>query len=467
MPPIDERLALAERTMIALVADAELPPKIGVHPRTGRLVRPRHAGLPARARRRRRAATWSGSSGSPASRQRAIGLPAIHAVVVLNDPATGVPDAILDGGPDHRAADRRGVGRGDRAVRATGRRPAARRPRRRRHPGPQPPRGARPRCCRASDLRDLRPPRRARRSARRGGGGHARDRRGAVRADARSAVASADVVVTAASFGPVRQAMTADWLAPDALVVAVDYATIVRRRGRARRGAVRGRRPRPVPRQPRRRPVRRLPGSGATLGEAILAGRARDRPRPRRRHPPRRRPRRRRLRGRDPASERTTPARHHPAAGAGPGDRPVCPMSSWSGPGRWAPGRRSRRGGGLADDADRRVRGRPSAARPPATRPGSSGRRTATTRSTRAGRARPGRRGSRSARRSGEPLFVAGRGALVRPREDGFEAASEATLRELGIPVERLTPAELVDALAADRRRRPARSPSTSPRPGS
>ena len=33
MPDIDERLALAERTMTALVADAELPPKIGVHPR--------------------------------------------------------------------------------------------------------------------------------------------------------------------------------------------------------------------------------------------------------------------------------------------------------------------------------------------------------------------------------------------------------------------------------------------------
>jgi hypothetical protein len=32
MPPLDERLRLAERTMVALVADAELPPKIGVHP---------------------------------------------------------------------------------------------------------------------------------------------------------------------------------------------------------------------------------------------------------------------------------------------------------------------------------------------------------------------------------------------------------------------------------------------------
>jgi ornithine cyclodeaminase/alanine dehydrogenase-like protein (mu-crystallin family) len=43
--------------------------------------------------------------------------------------------------------------------------------------------------------------------------------------DAPTAVRDADVVVTAASFGPGRQVMTDDWLAPDALVVPVDYAT--------------------------------------------------------------------------------------------------------------------------------------------------------------------------------------------------------------------------------------------------
>jgi len=42
---------------------------------------------------------------------------------------------------------------------------------------------------------------------------------------AHEAVETADVVVTAASFGPVRQVMTEDWLTPDALVVPVDYAT--------------------------------------------------------------------------------------------------------------------------------------------------------------------------------------------------------------------------------------------------
>jgi ornithine cyclodeaminase/alanine dehydrogenase-like protein (mu-crystallin family) len=42
---------------------------------------------------------------------------------------------------------------------------------------------------------------------------------------ARDAVEAADVVVTAASFGPVRQVMTTEWLSPTALVVPVDYAT--------------------------------------------------------------------------------------------------------------------------------------------------------------------------------------------------------------------------------------------------
>ena len=46
-----------------------------------------------------------------------------------------------------------------------------------------------------------------------------------VAASAREAVAGADVVITAASFGPVKQVMGPDWLAPEALVVPVDYGT--------------------------------------------------------------------------------------------------------------------------------------------------------------------------------------------------------------------------------------------------
>jgi ornithine cyclodeaminase/alanine dehydrogenase-like protein (mu-crystallin family) len=43
--------------------------------------------------------------------------------------------------------------------------------------------------------------------------------------DPRSAAQDADVVITAASFGPVRQVMTNDWLAETVTVVPVDYAT--------------------------------------------------------------------------------------------------------------------------------------------------------------------------------------------------------------------------------------------------
>lgn len=46
-----------------------------------------------------------------------------------------------------------------------------------------------------------------------------------VATDARSATEDADIVVTVASFGLVRQVMAAAWLKPDALIVPVDYAT--------------------------------------------------------------------------------------------------------------------------------------------------------------------------------------------------------------------------------------------------
>jgi ornithine cyclodeaminase/alanine dehydrogenase-like protein (mu-crystallin family) len=46
-------------------------------------------------------------------------------------------------------------------------------------------------------------------------------------ATARDATVSADVVLTAVSFGPVRQTLGSDDLAPDALVIAIDYATSV------------------------------------------------------------------------------------------------------------------------------------------------------------------------------------------------------------------------------------------------
>lgn len=291
MPPLEERLRLAELTMTALVADAELPAKIGVHPRPTDSFA--HA-MPAHLRGRRLGDDGHALSGPLAEAVAAassdalgmkwvtgfptngiLGLPAIHALVLLNDPATGVPIAILDGGPitAQRTAAVSGVAIGRFAPSAVGR--------------PQlvaligagvqgrshlsvfghllP--GCRltlydPDAGRADALAIV--------AAETVGIGSVR-----VAASARAATEDADVVVTAASLGAVRQVMTNDWLTPDALVVPIDYATyaaaevardaalfLVDERGQflANRdaGLFDG-----------------YPDPAATLGEAILAGSSR------------------------------------------------------------------------------------------------------------------------------------------------------------------------------------------------
>lgn len=225
MPDLDARLDLAERTMTALVADAELPPKIGVHPRPDDSVV--HAmpaflrGADRSGRDDRIGMKWVAVFAT----NNAIGLPAIHGLVVLNDAMTGRPRAILDGGPITAlrtaaisgAAIRRFApvvsGRAPRAavigagIQGHGHLPVLGRV----LPGV------------AVSLYDRHPDRlEALADAAR-----TTDGIGDVRAapDARSAIADADVVVTTVSFGPVRQVMTSDWLTGDALVVPVDYAT--------------------------------------------------------------------------------------------------------------------------------------------------------------------------------------------------------------------------------------------------
>lgn len=275
MPDLDERLALAERTMTALVADAELPAKVGVHPRPADSFA--HAmpaylrGGEASGRHDLLGMKWV--AGFATNNQR--GFPAINAIVILNDPATGRPTAILDGGPitAMRTAAVSGVAIRHFAPVVSGRAPRAALIgsgiQGRSHlavlgrvlPGM------------ALSIFDRHPERAAGLAAE----ARATDGIGsvAIEPDARSAVRAADVVVTAASFGPVRQVMTADWLAEDALVVPIDYATYLAA-GVARdarlflvddRGQFLANRAAGL--------FDDYPDPTATLGEAILAGTAR------------------------------------------------------------------------------------------------------------------------------------------------------------------------------------------------
>lgn len=226
MPPVGERLLLAERTLVALAdGSAELPPKIGVHPRSSSSFG--HA-MPAFLR----GDDPSGSTdllgmkwvvGYPANGE--LGIPSISAVIVMNDPATGLPRAILDGAPitAARTAAVSGVairrfaphvgGRAHRVgligagVQGTSHLEVIG------HALP----GAELAIYDRSRERAEAIVHVARNTP-----GIAAAR---VAPGAREAVMDADVVVTAASFGPVRQVMTSDWLVPDALVVPVDYAT--------------------------------------------------------------------------------------------------------------------------------------------------------------------------------------------------------------------------------------------------
>ena len=230
MPPLEERLRLAERTMVALAdGSAELPPKIGVHPRPAGSFA--HA-MPAHLRGDDAAGTedllgikWVAGFGANSAR----GLPAISALVTLNDPSTGQPVAILDGGAitASRTAAVTGVALRRFAAPATGR--ATRVAligagvQARSHlpvlatllPGLE---------LAVHDRHHDRADALAR---------LARDTAGiagaSVAPTARDATAAADVVVTVASFAapPDSQPMTVDWLTDDALVGAVDYATMV------------------------------------------------------------------------------------------------------------------------------------------------------------------------------------------------------------------------------------------------
>ena len=227
MPAVAERLALAERTLVALATPggAELPPKLPIHPRPAASFV--HA-MPAIYRGVGPGDDLVGMKWVAGfATNTALGLPGISATVILNDPETGFPIAILDGGPitAQRTAAVSGV-----AISRYGPLVAGRAPRAaligagvqgHSHlpvfghvlPGVE---------LRLFDPDRARAEALARAAATTVGIGGA-----AVHDTAREAIEGADVVLTAASFGPPeeRQSMTNDWLAEGATVVPIDYAT--------------------------------------------------------------------------------------------------------------------------------------------------------------------------------------------------------------------------------------------------
>ena len=225
MPPLEERLRLAEVTLTAFARPgaAELPPKIAIHPRPEASFV--HA-MPAHLRGTDTADLVGMKWVAGYATNTALGLPGISALVIVNDPDTGIPTAILDGGPitAQRTAAVSGV-----AIRRF---------------GPAQPAGLDVALIGTGVqgrshlpvLAHLLPGATlhiydASRSRADAFAGDARAQEGIARVvvhdTAREAIEPAAVVVTAAAFGPPedRQPMTNDWLRPDATVVPIDYDT--------------------------------------------------------------------------------------------------------------------------------------------------------------------------------------------------------------------------------------------------
>jgi len=227
MPPLAERLDLAELVMRSLDRTAELPPKFGVHPRqVGSLAQAMPALL--------RGEAEDGSAdllgvkwiaGFPDNPRR--GLPAYHALVLLTHPTSGEPLAVMDGGVITAARTSAVSGAVIRNLLRCGR------------------------ACQASDglrvallgagaqarahlpvIGHLIPGARVRvvdldrgRAEALAGEGTAIAGVASVKtaAGVREAVDGATFVVSMVSFGPNRQALDPAWLAPGVVFVAVDY----------------------------------------------------------------------------------------------------------------------------------------------------------------------------------------------------------------------------------------------------
>jgi ornithine cyclodeaminase/alanine dehydrogenase-like protein (mu-crystallin family) len=214
LPGVPERLDLAAQALSALGrGTAEMPPKIGVHPRPGALLHAMPAWL-----REGDLVGLKWVSAFPANRE--LGLPAISGLVVLNDAETGLPTWIMDAAriTSVRTAAVSGVGirlfmpaHAERvAVIGAGVQARA-------HvevvaallPGAE------------LVVYDSTPGRAEALAAEARAGGTP----ASTVASAEEAAGAADVVITLAPLGALKQVMTPDWLAHGTLAVAVDFAT--------------------------------------------------------------------------------------------------------------------------------------------------------------------------------------------------------------------------------------------------
>jgi len=220
LPPVEERIELAAEALGALGrGEAEMPPKLGVHPRPGALIHAMPAWL-----RTRDLVGLKWIAAFPDNRRHE--LPAINGLVVLNDAETGLPTWIIDAGriTAVRTAAVSGV-----ALRLFA--PSAARTVAILGGGVQAASHLEVVGALLPDARMLiydRHPERAEGLATAANLRSGRDL-ARVAETARAATAEADIVITVATLTVDGQVMTASWLRDggERLVVAVDFATYV------------------------------------------------------------------------------------------------------------------------------------------------------------------------------------------------------------------------------------------------
>jgi ornithine cyclodeaminase/alanine dehydrogenase-like protein (mu-crystallin family) len=215
LPSVERRIELAAEALRALGrGTAEMPPKIGVHPRPGALLHAMPAWL-----REGDLVGLKWVAAFPRNKER--GLAAINGLVVLNDADTGLPTWIMDAAriTAVRTAAVSGVAIGlyapsARQVAVLGAGVQAR--------SHLEVIGALAPSATVSiyDRHAERAAAVADEASRLAGRSTV-----SVASDARAAVAQADLIITAATLGAGDQLMSSEWLAPGAVVVAVDFAT--------------------------------------------------------------------------------------------------------------------------------------------------------------------------------------------------------------------------------------------------